>query len=115
PNDYHYRVRAYKSTSNSDYSNTADTTVLVAPTGLSAASANGTDVNLSWTDNSSNEDGFLIERGTDGINFSQIDTVGSNVTTYTDPGLTSGTYYYRVRGNKGSNTSSYTNTANITL
>ena len=115
PNDYHYRVRAYKSNSNSDYSNTADVTVLVAPTSLSSSSTNGTDVDLNWTDNSSNEDGFLIERGTDGINFTQIDTVGTDVTTYTDPGLTSGTYYYRVRGYKNSNTSSYTNTANVTL
>ena len=115
PNDYHYRVRAFKSTSNSDYSNTADTTVLVAPTGLSASSTNGTDVNLSWTDNSSNEDGFYIERSTDGINFTQIDSVGTDVSTYTDPGLLSGTYYYQVRGYKGSNTSSYTNTANVTL
>jgi hypothetical protein len=115
PDTYQYRVRAYSGVNNSDYSNTADATVLVAPTSLSASSTNGTDVNLSWTDNSSNEDGFLIERGTDGVNFSQIGSVGQNVTTYTDPGLSSGTYYYRVRGYKGSNTSSYTNTANVTL
>jgi hypothetical protein len=54
---------------------------------------------LAWTDNSNNEDGFRIERktGTSGT-FSQIASVGVNVTSYTDTSLTDGaTYCYRLR------------------
>src|SRR2546428_1381602 len=53
----------------------------------------------SWTDNSTNEDGFKIERmtGTTGT-FAQVATVGAHTTAYTDPNLTAGTTYcYRVR------------------
>ena len=31
-----------------------------------------TQINLSWTDNSNNETGFVLERSTDGTNFSPI-------------------------------------------
>ena len=53
---------------------------------------------LTWTDNSTNEDGFAIERETGPTGtFAQIATVGPNVTSYTDSGLMSGaTYCYRV-------------------
>ncbi|MBP1750244.1 MAG: hypothetical protein H6Q52_2783, partial [Deltaproteobacteria bacterium] len=57
-------------------------------------------INLSWTDNSTNEQGFKIERcqGSGCTNFGQIATVGANVTTYWNTGLTaSTTYTYRVR------------------
>src|SRR5262249_32411608 len=53
---------------------------------------------LTWTDNSTNEDGFKIERktGTDGT-YTQVATVGVNVTSYTDSSLTDGiTYCYQV-------------------
>ena len=53
---------------------------------------------LTWADNSNNEDGFKIERktGTSGT-FSLIATVGINVTSYTDTNLTDGaTYCYRL-------------------
>ena len=55
-------------------------------------------INLSWTDNASNETGFRIERSSDGTSFTEISTVGSNVTTYADTGLSASTqYWYRVR------------------
>lgn len=54
-------------------------------------------VQLTWTDNSNNEDGFEIERGTDGVNFSSIGTVNADVTVYDDLGLDfNTTYHYRV-------------------
>ena len=55
-------------------------------------------VELSWTDNSSNETGFDIERSLTGIeSWSQIATVSSDVTTYEDSGSSEGVYFYRVR------------------
>jgi hypothetical protein len=66
---------------------------------------------LTWTDNSSNEDGLTIERrtGTTGA-FTQIATVGSNVTSYIDAGLTDGTTYcYRVTAFNAAGYSPYSN------
>jgi len=90
-----------------------------APSDLTATAINETQIDLSWTDNSPNEDGFSIERSTDGVIFAEIDTVGTDVTTYSDTGLTRGTtYYYRVRAFKQqgptTNYSDFSNTANDT-
>ena len=64
---------------------------------------------LAWTDNSNNENGFKIERklGTTGT-FNQIAAVGVNVTTYTDTNLTDGaTYCYRLAAFNSAGTSAY--------
>lgn len=84
-----------------------------APSNLTATSPRKKVIDIAWTDNSSNETGFKIERGTDGVNFTQITTVGANVTTYRNTGLASGVrYYYRVRATNGAGDSGYSNTAN---
>ena len=84
-----------------------------APTDLTATVASCSQINLGWTDNSGDETSFKIERSTDGSNFSEIASVGANVTTYNNTGLTAGTtYYYRVRAYNGGGYSGYTNTAN---
>ncbi|MDP2755417.1 MAG: fibronectin type III domain-containing protein, partial [Nitrospirota bacterium] len=56
-------------------------------------------INLSWTDNSNNEEHFMVERKTgSGGTYSQIAQVGTNVTTYSDTGLSPNTtYFYMVR------------------
>src|SRR5205823_4784206 len=43
-----------------------------APGNLSATAVSGTQINLKWTDNSTNETGYHIERSTDGTTFTQI-------------------------------------------
>lgn len=114
-NNYTYRVRAYKSTTNSDYSNTDGAVVLVAPSGLYLTVSN-VDITVHWLDNSSNEDGFKIERSIDGGAFSQIDTVVANTTTYLDPGLSGAMYTYRVRAyNNGGDNSNYSNASTVTI
>jgi hypothetical protein len=85
-----------------------------APSNLVATSASASQINLSWTDNSGNEDGFSIERceGNNCTNFAPIGSVGPNVTTFPDGGLSSGTFYrYRVRAFNGSGNSAYSNIA----
>ena len=43
------------------------------------------------------EDGFKIERSIDGASFTEIATVGPNITTYSDRNLDEDTtYYYRI-------------------
>jgi uncharacterized delta-60 repeat protein len=62
---YTYRVRGFKTATNGweTVSNTATvTTTINAPTGLSAAAANTTQVNLSWTRTTEGESGFKVER-----------------------------------------------------
>lgn len=87
----------------------------VAPTNLAATVASATSVGLAWTDASNNESGFKIERGTNGTTFSEITTVGANVSSTTDAGLTTGTrYYYRVRAFNVGGNSAYTNVASAT-
>jgi hypothetical protein len=86
-----------------------------APTNLAAAAAaNGTDVTLTWTDNSSNEQGFRIECKSTGA-YSQIASVGPNVKTYTNKGLNPSTAYtYRIRAYNFFGNSSYSNEASTT-
>jgi glucose/arabinose dehydrogenase len=69
-----------------------------APSGLQLSAPSSQQINLSWTDNSNNEQGFRIQRSTDNVNFANIATTPANTTSFSDTGLTPGTlYYYRVR------------------
>ena len=87
----------------------------VAPSSLAATAVSSSQVNLTWSDNSANEDGFKLYRSTDGVNFSNIKIVGPNVTSYSDTGRTgSTTYYYRVLAYSIGGTSAYSNTAVVT-
>src|SRR5207249_2193257 len=74
-------------------------------------------IDLAWTDNATNEDGFRIERcaGAGCAVFTEIATVGANVTTYQNTGLAFNTSYtYRVRAYNGAGPSAYSNTATAT-
>jgi FtsP/CotA-like multicopper oxidase with cupredoxin domain len=68
-----------------------------APGNLTAAAISSSAIELTWDDNSLDEDGFDIERSADGINFNLLTSVGTNVVAYSDNGLSSSTtYWYRV-------------------
>lgn len=84
-----------------------------APGPLAAAPDLQGAVDLSWTDNSSNELGFKIERGSDGVTFAEIGTVGAGATSYHDPGPP-GLSFYRVRGFNGSGAGPFSNVAAAT-
>lgn len=115
---YRYRIRAYNAAGSSDYTAPATAatppiTPLAAPSNLTASPAAGR-IDLSWSDNSAGETGFRIERcaGASCGNFAEITTVGANVATYQNAGLTASTSYsYRVRAYNGTGQSTYSNTA----
>lgn len=114
-NVYYYRVRATNLAGDSAYSNEAVGTDLVpaAPGNLLASLQGQTKVTLTWADNSTNESGFKIERKTGRAgSYSQIATVGTNGTSYSDATVAPGTpYYYRVRATNTVGDSSYSNEA----
>jgi hypothetical protein len=90
----------------------AATSTPVAPSGLTATAVSKTQIDLTWSDNSFNEDGFKIERSTNGTSWTQIATVGPNVGNYSSTGLSANkTYYYRVRAYNVLGNSGYSNTA----
>jgi hypothetical protein len=82
-----------------------------APSNLAATSPASGRIDLTWSDNSTGETGFKIERSTDGVNFTQIAKVGRGVTKYSNTGLTPGKFYwYRVRAYLDALNSAYSNT-----
>jgi predicted phage tail protein len=113
---YWYRLRATNAAGPSAYSSPASATTPAAapaaPTGLTATAVSTSRINLAWADNSTSETGFAIERSTDGATFTQVATVGANVTTFASTGLSKNrTYHYRVRAYSGALNSVYSNTA----
>lgn len=70
---------------------------------------------VNWNDNASNETNYVLERSTDGTNFTEIATLGANVTSYNQTALTPNTlYYYRVKAVNGTESSVYSEVASLT-
>jgi hypothetical protein len=115
---YAYRVMATNTYGASGYSNEVSKAIaLAAPTGLAATAAATNAINLSWTDTSTIEQGFRVERSATGTGgWSQIGTALADATSYQDKGgsLTPGsTWFYRVCSYYGAVTS-YSGNANAT-
>jgi hypothetical protein len=107
---YDYRVKAMNAVGSSTYSSTVTVTtpqvVPAAPSGL-VASFNTTNrtINLSWTDNSNNEQGFTVQFSNSGSAFSAMGSVGANVTSYTSgTNPPTGSYQFRVGSYNGAGT-----------
>jgi hypothetical protein len=81
---------------------------LAAPSNL-VGTKTANSVNLSWQDNSADEDGFIIERatGTTG-NFAEVYRTGANQTSYRFQ-LKKGSYAFRVKAFRGSTISAASN------
>src|SRR2546423_289694 len=70
---------------------------LAAPTGINIVKTFSTSLIVGWTDQSASESGHRIERSPDDATWTTVGTVGPNVTSFQDIGLTPDTtYYYRV-------------------
>lgn len=114
---YSYRVRAASTLGDSAYSNSATAatvTLPTAPNGAAATTVSSAQINLTWTDKSTNESGFVIERcqGSGCTNFSQIGTTAANIRSYGDPTLAANTLYcYRVRAYNSAGNSAPSNSA----
>jgi hypothetical protein len=112
-------VTATDSSSSSVAGSATVAVTLPAPSNLTAVVVSGSQINLTWTDNSQDETGFLIERSLDGVHWTQVAAVGANVTSYHSTGLRRHTkYYYRVRATSTNTSpttySAYSNVASAT-
>jgi fibronectin type 3 domain-containing protein len=91
------------------YSPTAST-LPAAPSNLTGTVISGSEIDISWTNNANNATSSLIDRSTDGVNFSQIASVSATVTTYHDTTLSPGnTYYYEVQASNAAGNSAFSN------
>jgi hypothetical protein len=116
---YAYRVRAANANGDSAYSSAAESMSATcpppapaAPSGLTAVLSSSS-INLTWTDNSTTETGFKVERSANaGSTWSQIFLSAANAVSYSDSGLTCGTtYVYRVRASNATGDSANSSTA----
>jgi subtilisin family serine protease len=85
-----------------------------APSLLTATAVSSSRINLAWTESSPDETGFEIRRcqGTGCTNFALIASVGANVVSFANTGLSAGTLYrYEVRASNAGGTSSPSNIA----
>lgn len=83
---------------------------------VSCSTASSSQINVSWT-NVANEDGYKIYRcaGSGCTPTTQVYTVGANVTSWSNTGLSSSTTYgYRVKAYNSAGDSSWSNTAYCT-
>jgi titin len=113
---YFYRITAlYPDGSKISSAAVRVTTMIAAvipypPTMAMAAATSMSDIDITWTDNSSNELGFEIERGSDMAGpFTHLTTTAANVVKFTDTGLTKSTkYWYHVRSENTAGGSTFT-------
>jgi subtilisin family serine protease len=89
--------------------NRSTPTAIVATTAsFSAVATSGTQISLSWSDNSSNETAFLLQRAISGTAaYTTVASLPPNTTSYVDAGLAnSTTYTYRLFAINGAEVSS---------
>ncbi|WP_269685137.1 LamG-like jellyroll fold domain-containing protein [Flavobacterium lacustre] len=107
----------YSCSTNTDSNGNSTTSVVpVAPSNLTVTLASTTQINLSWTDNSTNETGFKIERKTGIGTYAVVGSSVTDITTYNDTSISPGTTYtYRVYSNNSvGNSLTYSNEFTIT-
>jgi titin len=116
---YSFKVRSVNTGGVSPFSNVASATTELtppaAPTGLSAAAVASFRIDLTWSDNSSNEDSFEVAESRNGKSFKVVATLRPQTTSFSRFGLRAGTtYHYRVRACNPAGCSLYSNTATAT-
>ncbi|KYK38487.1 MAG: hypothetical protein AYK18_07005 [Theionarchaea archaeon DG-70] len=115
---YYWEVRVQDDTGRwSIYSGSTQFTtgsVPAAPTGCSATYVSDSQIDLSWTDNSSNETGFQIYRSVDSGGYSLLKTEPENSTGSNDTDVSADhTYQYKVRSYNDVGNSDYCETSQV--
>jgi hypothetical protein len=117
---YSYRIKAQNTAGVSSYSNTVtattlpptDTVVPAAPSNLVGTATSTRRIILSWSDNSDNEQNFVVERcqGVGCTGFTAVAQVAANSVSFSNGSLSRNTSYsYRVKAINATGSSSYSN------
>ncbi|MBT3295306.1 MAG: hypothetical protein HN919_04675 [Verrucomicrobia bacterium] len=80
---------------------------------FTGASASLYSITLGWTDNASNETAYLLQRSTNGVDYTLLDTLGSNTVAYVDYDLvpTVSQFHYRLAASNSAHGGSSTDFA----
>lgn len=112
---YLYRIRSFNFITHSKYSQILSVTTknidLPAPSSLSATYISPETITITWTDNSSNEEGFSVFRADSNLNFILVSAVNADINSYIDQiPLPGKDYYYRICAFNSSDTSEFSKT-----
>ena len=115
---YYYEIQSFNTSGSSIFNGPVEAASgLAAPSGLTAAAASSSQINLTWADNDGGSaTAYDIDRSTTSTGgLSQVGTAGSGATSYSDTGLSaSTTYYYEVDAVNATTTSAFSNIAHAT-
>jgi hypothetical protein len=115
---YLYRIRALNDKGTSPYTPIIQATTLEeanalapnAPKNLQVEPVSESQISLSWKDDSNNEDIFIVEISTDGVNYSYMAEIPANITSFIATGLVANIFYsFRVKARSGGGDSPYSN------
>ncbi len=119
---YYYKILAFNSVGKSAFTPVFSLTTLpdsiatlpLAPSNVTSANISKNSATIKWTDNSSNESGFQIQRAINNGNFTILRFLESNQTTFVDNDIEENiTYSYRIRAFNIVGYSNFSNTLNI--
>ncbi len=114
--DYTYRVAGFTALNISDWTESVSTrTLFPEPSNMAGFAIGDSEIELTWKDNCSFEEGFKIERDS-GFGFEQITQLNADIINYIDSGLSTGIIYtYRVRAFTTLNNSDFTTPLTVTV
>src|SRR3989440_414476 len=118
PSAYWYRVRAKRDGGFGDFSNLAFAPhpgVPLAPSGLTATVVDSKTVDLTWTDNSTVEDGYEVRRAREGEDWSSVADLPPNSKTYRDVVTSDAAYWYMIRAKKDGGFSNSSNAVRVVV
>jgi len=114
---YVYRAKAISQYKDSEWSDEQTVSIyFMGPSDLSLNRDDETTFRLTWTDNSNNEDGYIVERKVGNESFTTLSSEPAGSTNYIDEGLMlDETYSYRVKATGQYGESHYSHIVSSTL
>ena len=112
---YNWRVQASNIAGSSPWSDIGDFTLLYTPTNLALQITASNEITLTWKDNSTINDGYVIERKqSPDTSFIVLDTLKGSGNEYIDKNVEQGqSYSYRIKAYKDTLESEYSDVASL--